>query len=186
MFTKIFSALAIAAVGIFGLVACDKTGSDSAMPASQVARNNSSWVESVDEINDEGGITSRVAAATITDGVFQVMKVTAQYSTTGTNTSAAIAVINGSQATATLSTTAVTSAAGYSKFSVKADKFNTFVKRKVSNSAGQTYYMLDRDAKTYKRCGAVTGAGATFTFLPTYLKSGITVGAGTLTGAVLE
>lgn len=188
MFRKFkFFAFALGlAAGATGFVACKNDNLQAPSTPRQELSNESAY-QRLPEIPDEDGFGGAArSAAADPNSVYQILKVTGQYSTTGTNSAAALAVYNGSVTSPTLSATAVTSANGYKKFSVKAEQFNTFLKRKVDKSSAQTYFMLDRDAKTYKRCGQVSANGSTFDFLPTYLKNGIAIGAGTLSSAGLQ
>lgn len=119
------------------------------------------------------------ARAATTAQAYQVFRIASVFSSTGSAKNVQLAVLDVpfSDGGAVEGPQYVTTANGYTKFSISAGKIGVLLKRKVNVTTGQTYYMLDRNANLYRRCGGRGPSVQPFGFLPTYLNQGLEFGA---------
>ena len=153
MFSKIFTAVAVLAVGCYGFVACNN---DASVPApqsasfSQAARFAHDETDAPDDIiddADEFGGAARLAAIDTANQVKVQIKVTGACSSTG---SASFKYAEGNSTGSPLSTSAVSSKNGWKGFSVAPAKFNTVLKKTFDKTKQYVIYAKSSDTMNGK------------------------------------
>ena len=147
MFKKMFTAVAVLAVGCYGFVACNHDASVppggspvslSTNSSQSVATNYADDETSTDDIIDDYELGARAAAAIDTaNQVKYRIKVTGSCSTTG---SASFKYVEGTSTASVLSTTAASSANGFKSFSVAPAKFNVELLKTFDKTKSYTIY----------------------------------------------
>ena len=168
--------LIIAAMLAGVLTGCEKSRYP-VIPEQPSLIQNTDWLATIPEVVEETEPGARVATVTPANAVFLAFKVTGSCSTSAT--SQKIAFYEGT-ITGTVAGTAVKTANGYSSTTIKSEKYNLFLKKKIDKTKTYTLLTYQPSIKSWLAIKTVTANQTTFGFVQ-YLKTGYGISCNSVT-----